>query len=29
VRGFIPAGKRVYEKRELVFDENEIVELKP
>lgn len=29
VRGFIPSGKRVYEKRELVYDENEIVELKP
>lgn len=29
VRGFIPAGKRVFEKRELVYEENEIVELKP
>lgn len=29
VRGFIPSGTRVYEKRELVFEENEIVELKP
>ncbi|MEG2009207.1 MAG: hypothetical protein RSB53_02710 [Oscillospiraceae bacterium] len=29
VRGFIPAGKRVFEKREYVMEENEIVELKP
>ena len=29
VRGFIPAGIRVFEKRELVYEENEIVELKP
>ena len=29
VRGFIPGGKRVYAKAELVYEENEIVELKP
>lgn len=29
VRGFIPSGTRVYEKRDLVYEENEIVELKP
>lgn len=29
VRGFIPACKRVYADTKLVFDENEIVELKP
>jgi len=29
VRGFIPAGKRVYSESKLVFEENEIVELKP
>jgi len=29
VRGFIPAEKRVYHPREVVFENNEIVELKP
>ena len=29
VRGFIPAGKRVYNDLKLVFEENEIVELQP
>ena len=29
VRGFIPAGKRVYHPREVVLEENEIIELKP
>lgn len=29
VRGFIPAEKRVYHPREIVMEENEIVELKP
>ncbi len=29
VRGFIPAAKRVYHPREIVLEENEIVELKP
>lgn len=29
VRGFIPAGKRVYHEQKTVIEENEIVELKP
>ena len=29
VRGFIPRGKRVYHPQELVFEENDIIELKP
>jgi NDP-sugar pyrophosphorylase family protein len=29
VRGFIPAGKRVYHQRSVVMEENEIIELKP
>ncbi len=29
VRGFIPREKRVYHERSLVFDENEVLELKP